>query len=83
MDLLGRGGGGFLLEPGTNLAGVAAEHRAGLADVGGEEERRCRQHRRPQHEVGQRHLSHSRRLLPAATEPANLSLSYAWMQMGE
>lgn len=57
MDLPGRGGGGFLLEPGTNLAGVAAEHRAGLADVGGEEERRRAHRRHRQHEVGQRHLS--------------------------
>lgn len=53
---LGCGGGRVLLEPLSDLAGVAAEDGAGLADVGGEEEHRSA-HRHHRHdEVGERHL---------------------------
>lgn len=56
---LGCGGRGVLLEPVPDLAGVAAEDGAGLADVGGEEEHRRANRRHRHNEVGERH----RRLL--------------------
>jgi hypothetical protein len=53
---LGRGGGGVLLEPLLDLARVAAEEGAGLADVGGEEQHPRAHSRYREEEVCQRHL---------------------------